>query len=171
MEMTYNIKVPLEENKQKVMLELTGDGKSRSRLDLVTVLDLSGSMTGDHLQYLKDAMLYVIKKLSPADRLSIVRYSTNAMRICPLRQMTRNSQTELKNLIYTLEGRGATNTSDGLKMALQILNDRQVSRGRVGAIMLMSDGPENMGDAANVKIGNVPVHTFGFTDDQDPKVQ
>ncbi|XP_078166237.1 uncharacterized protein LOC144560890 [Carex rostrata] len=170
MAMTYNNKVPLEENMQRVMLELTGEGKTRSRLDLVTVLDLSASMFGDRLDNLRDAMLYVIKKLSPVDRLSIVRYSTKAQRLCPLRQMTRNSQTELKNVIYNLEGGGATNISDGLQMALKILNDRQVSIGRVGAIMLMSDGGENRGNAATVPIGNIPVHTFGFSDKQDPKV-
>ena len=37
--------------------------------------------------------------------------------------------------------------------------------------MLMSDGQQNHGgNAADVKIGNAPVYTFGFGTDYDPTV-
>ncbi|XP_078153185.1 uncharacterized protein LOC144548397 [Carex rostrata] len=166
-----NDKAPLEENIQKVMLELTGKEESRSGLDLVVVLDVSNSMEGRELEELQKAMQFVIKKLSVVERLSIVKSNYGAERLCPLRQMTESTQTELQNLINDLFTKwDDMNITDGLLMALKILNDRSVSSGRVGAIMLISGGEENIGNAAAVPVGNVPVHTFGFGNLHDPKV-
>ncbi|EEF38222.1 uncharacterized protein sll0103 [Ricinus communis] len=168
-----NNTVPLEETKLKVMLELTGGDSSNDRpgLDLVAVLDVSGSMEGEKISKVKTAMLFMIKKLSSIDRLSIVTFSGDARRLCPLRQISETSQRELENLINGLKAEGATNITAGLKTGLNVLNDRRLSGGRVVGIMLMSDGEQNAGgDAAQVPVGNVPVHTFGFGINHEPRV-
>ncbi|KAF4397152.1 hypothetical protein G4B88_008998 [Cannabis sativa] len=157
---------PLEENKLKVMLELTGSGlgNDRSGVDLVTVLDVSGSMGGEKLAKMKMAMQFVIKKLSSIDRLSVVTFNGNSMRLCPLRQITENAQSEIENLVTALIAEGATNIGAGLETGLKVVNDRTLSKGRVVGIMLMSDGQQNgPRDATKVEIGNVPVYTFGGT--------
>ncbi|KAF4368534.1 hypothetical protein F8388_018658 [Cannabis sativa] len=165
---------PIEENKLKVMLELTGSGlgNNRSGVDLVTVLDVSGSMgTGEKLAKMKMAMQFVIKKLSSIDRLSVVTFNGNSMRLCPLRQITENAQSEIENLVTALIAEGTTNIGAGLETGLKVVNDRTLSKGRVVGIMLMSDGLQNgPRDATKVQIGNVPVYTFGFGADHDPTV-
>ncbi|CAL5395109.1 unnamed protein product [Camellia sinensis] len=164
---------PLEETEFKVMLELTGAGcgNDRSGVDLVTVLDVSGSMGGEKLEKMKIAMLFMIKKLSPIDRLSIVVFNGCSHMLCPLRQITKNSQEEIENLVNALVANGGTNISAGLQMGLKVLNDRRLTSGRAVGIMLMSDGQQNAGgDAAQVPVGNVPVCTFGFGADHDPMV-
>ncbi|CAL5440764.1 unnamed protein product [Camellia sinensis] len=164
---------PLEQSKFKVMLELmgAGSGNDRSGVDLVTVLDVSGSMDGEKLEKMKIAMLFMIKKLSPVDRLSIVTFSGGSKRLCPLRQITENSQAEIEKLVNALVANGGTNISAGLQTGLKVLNDRRHTSGRVVGIMLMSDGQPNQGDdAAQVSVGNVPVYTFGFGADHDPRV-
>ncbi|EEF38218.1 E3 ubiquitin-protein ligase WAV3 [Ricinus communis] len=168
-----NNTAPLEESKLKVMLELTGGDSTNDRpgLDLVAVLDVSGSMAGDKIAKVKTAMLFVIKKLSPIDRLSVVKFSADASRLCPLRQITEDSQKDLENLINGLNADGATNITAGLQTGLKVLNDRSLSSGRVVGIILMSDGEQNAGgDAAQVPIGNVPVYTFGFGINHEPRV-
>lgn len=168
-----NNKAPLEENNHKVMLELTGGETTgdRSGLDLVAVLDVSGSMKGDKIAKLKNAMQFVIRKLSPIDRLSIVTFSDAATRLCPLRHITEASQLELQRLINNLKAVGNTNISDGVRTGLKVLTDRKHRGDRVVGVMLMSDGEQNRGhDAAQVVIGNVPVYTFGFGADYDPTV-
>uniref|UniRef100_A0A0E0BQ61 RING-type domain-containing protein n=1 Tax=Oryza glumipatula TaxID=40148 RepID=A0A0E0BQ61_9ORYZ len=50
----------------------------RAPLDLVTVLDVSTSMTGDKLALVKRAMGFVIDSLGAADRLSVVAFATDA---------------------------------------------------------------------------------------------
>ncbi|EEF42595.1 E3 ubiquitin-protein ligase WAV3 [Ricinus communis] len=168
-----NNTAPLQESKFKVMLELTGGDSSNDRpgLDLVAVLDVSGSMAGDKIEKVKTAMLFVIKKLSPIDRLSVVTFSADANRLCPLRQITENSQKDLEKLINGLNADGATNITAGLQTGLKVLSDRSLSGGRVVGIMLMSDGEQNAGgDAAQVPVGNVPVYTFGFGINHEPRV-
>jgi uncharacterized protein YegL len=168
-----NNMAPLEENTQKVLLELTGGDSTsdRSGLDLVAVLDVSGSMQGEKIDKMKTAMKFVVKKLSSIDRLSIVTFMDTATRICPLRQVTDASQPELLGLIDALNPGGNTNITDGLQTGLKVLADRNLSSGRVVGVMLMSDGQQNRGgNAADVKIGNAPVYTFGFGADYDPTV-
>ncbi|KAF2300386.1 hypothetical protein GH714_012745 [Hevea brasiliensis] len=155
------------------MLEITGGDLSNNRpgLDLVAVLDVSGSMEGEKIAKVKTAMLFVIKKLSPIDRLSVVTFSSEAQRLCPLRQITENSQKELESLINGLNAHGNTNICAGLQIGLKVINDRSLSGGRSVGIMLMSDGQQNAGgDAATVRVGDVPVHTFGFGINHEPKV-
>ncbi|KAL5555706.1 hypothetical protein UlMin_037942 [Ulmus minor] len=166
-------KAPLEESEFKVMLELTGAGSSKNRpgVDLVTVLDVSKSMRGNKLAKLKIAMQFVIKKLSPIDRLSVVTFAGNSRRLCPLRQITETSQAEIEKMVNALVTVGNTNITAGLQTGLKVLNDRNLTSGRVVGIMLMSDGDQNAGcNAADVHIGDVPVHTFGFGADHDPRV-
>lgn len=162
---------PLEESEHKVMLELRS-GNERSGVDLVTVLDVSGSMEGEKLAKLKSAMQIVISKLSPIDRLSVVTFAGDSRRLCPLRQITKKSQVEIENLVISLVANGGKNITAGLQMGLKVLNDRSLTDARVVGILLMSDfGQQNAGgDAAQVPVGNVPVYTFGFGADRDPKV-
>ena len=168
-----NPEAPLEENKFKVLLELTGSGAAndRSGVDLVTVLDVSGSMGKEKLDKMKIATQFVIKKLSPIDRLSVVSFSDDAKRLCPLRQITETSQADIEALVNGLVSKGNTNIAAGLKTGLRILEERRLKSGRVVGIMLMSDGEQDRGgDAAQVNAGNAPVYTFGFGADHDPTV-
>ncbi|XP_071682296.1 uncharacterized protein [Lolium perenne] len=163
--MKNNKEAPLEENDQKVMLELTGDQSSIDRpgLDLVVVLDVSGSMSGHKIRQTKTAMQFVVRKLCPVDRLSIVTFNSDATRECPLRQVTQTSKLELQGMVDRLMARGSTNIEAGLRTGLKVLTDRKVSDGRVAGVMLMSDGQQNSNtDAAVVPVGKVPVYTFAF---------
>lgn len=164
---------PLEETNLDVLLKLTGSGDNKDRLgvDLVTVIDVSGSMQEENkIEKLKVAMQFLIKKLSPIDRLTVIKFSDSAQRLFPLRQVTEEAQAKIIDEVKALKAGGNTNIADGLKTALQVLDDRRFKEGRVGAVMLMSDGAENRGKAAEVDVSKVPVHTFGFGANHDPRV-
>ncbi|XP_021759388.1 uncharacterized protein LOC110724272 [Chenopodium quinoa] len=157
--------VPLEETNYKLLLELSGRGASNSRLgaDIVMVLDVSGSMQGAKLVEMKRAMQFVLRKLSPSDRLSVVIFASNAERKCKLRQITPNAREEIDFLVQNLVANGGTNISAGLQTALKVLSDPKFTTRRSGAVMLMSDGMQNAGgDAALISIDQFPVFTFGF---------
>lgn len=156
---------PVAESPLKVLLELTGLGKDKERLglDLVTVLDVSGSMKGERLDKLKKAMEFIVKKLSPIDRLSIITFGTEAHKVCGLRVVNETSQQEIINLVTQIRAEGWTNITAGLQTALKVLDGRTFKDRRSVGIMLMSDGEQNRGgDATQVEVGNVPVYTFGF---------
>lgn len=153
---------------------MTGNGQAKERfgVDLVIVLDISDSMNKeDSLEKLKKAAEFVIKTLSPTDRVSIVTFSDVATRLCTLRQIKKESQVDILNLINGLvPGDHGANISDGLEVALQVISGRKYTEGRVVGIILMSSGEQNRGgNAAQVKVENVPVYTFGFgTSVKDP---
>ncbi|KAI4995480.1 hypothetical protein ZWY2020_035383 [Hordeum vulgare] len=65
-----------------------GGDAPRAPVDLVTVLDVSGSMNGYKLALLKQAMRFVIANLGPDDRLSVVSFSTKARRVTRLARMS-----------------------------------------------------------------------------------
>jgi hypothetical protein len=149
-------KASCKECKKKVMLEITGGDYTIDRpgLDLVVVLDVGGSMWGEKMDQLKTAMVFVLRKLSPIDRLSVVTFSHVARKLCPLRQITEVSWLDLQSLIYKLEPRGGNNIMDGLLTGLNVLAERKVSDARVSGIMLMSNGHQSEGDATQVTISD-----------------
>ncbi|CAL4984300.1 unnamed protein product [Urochloa decumbens] len=166
----HNRKAPLAANDQKVVLELKGasSASSRAPLDLVAVIDISGSMEyGGKLDNAKKALHFIIRKLSSHDRLSIVQFDHEATRLCPLRCATEATKAELEALVGSLKARGATNIQAGLETGLDVIKERKFTSGRAANIMLMSDGGQNEGDARKVEPGTVPVHTFGFSSGHD----
>nr|CAD1819025.1 unnamed protein product [Ananas comosus var. bracteatus] len=65
---------------------------SRAPIDLVAVIDVSGSMAGTKLALLKRALGFVIQNLGPSDRLSVIAFSSMARRLFHLRRMSEIGQ-------------------------------------------------------------------------------
>ncbi|PUZ63222.1 hypothetical protein GQ55_3G051000 [Panicum hallii var. hallii] len=152
----------------EVEINATSSTTVREGLDLVAVLDVSGSMTKDgKIESVKKAMLFVIMKLTPVDRLSIVTFSDGATRLSPLRTMTPDAQNDLKALVNSLGASGGNNIQAGLETGLAVLADRVNTKARTANIFLMSDGHQTSGDARQVDPGQVAIYTFGFGRDTD----
>ncbi|XP_062183198.1 uncharacterized protein LOC133887274 [Phragmites australis] len=174
----HSPEAPLAPNDQKVLLELKGVSSAafRAPLDLVTVIDVSGSMKGEKLDNAKKALRFIISKLTEHDRLSIVQFDDNATRLCGcgLRSVTEAARADLENLVGSIQTpKGLTNIKDGLQTGLRVITDRKFTAGRAANIMLMSDGAqsEKYGDATVFDDpGNVPIHTFGFGAGHEPTV-
>ncbi|KAM3193076.1 hypothetical protein ACQJBY_069941 [Aegilops geniculata] len=160
---------------------------TRAPLDLVTVLDVSGSMTGRKLALLKQAMGFVIDNLGSADRLSVVSFSSSASRLIRLVRMSDEGKAAAKRAVESLAANGGTNIGEALRVAAQVLGDRQ-HMNAVASIMLLSDGQDTFTEprrhgsgAAPNYISLVPssltyagagarppaVHAFGFGTDHD----
>ncbi|VAI25071.1 unnamed protein product [Triticum turgidum subsp. durum] len=114
---------------------------SRAPLDLVTVLDVSGSMKGAKLALLKKAMGFVIQTLGPNDRLSVIAFSSTARRLFPLRQMNVNGRMQAMQAVNSLVDGGGTNISDGLKKGAKVIEHRRL-KNSVCSIILLSDGQD-----------------------------
>jgi hypothetical protein len=164
------------------------EASERAPLDLVTVLDVSGSMSGSKLGLLKQAMGFVIDHLGPGDRLSIVAFSCRAHRIIRLTCMTDGGKALARDAVESLTANGSTNIGDGLRVAAEVIDGRRHGN-PVSSVILLSDGQDNHtlrqgGDGpfggAKSYIDLVPrslrrgtgngcstVHTFGFGTDHD----
>lgn len=148
----------------------------RAPIDLVTVLDVSGSMSGAKLHMMKRAMRLVISSLGSADRLSVIAFSACPKRLMPLRRMTAQGQRAARRIIDRLGCRqGTTSVAVALRKAAKVLEDRR-ERNPVATIMLLSDGQEEKvqvnnsnqrrgsGHLSSTRFAHVeiPVHSAGF---------
>ncbi|XP_023534385.1 uncharacterized protein LOC111795962 isoform X2 [Cucurbita pepo subsp. pepo] len=162
---------------------------SRAPVDLVTVLDVSGSMAGTKLALLKRAMGFVIQNLGPSDRLSVISFSSTAHRLFPLSRMTDLGRQQALRAVNSLSSNGGTNIAEGLKKGAKVLVDRKL-KNPVASIIMLSDGQDtytfNGSSSARPQIDyesllpvsilhnnhsgmqQIPVHTFGVGADHDP---
>lgn len=162
----------------------------RAPLDLVTVLDVSGSMVGNKLALLKQAMGFVIDNLGPGDRLCVISFSSGASRLMRLSRMTDAGKAHAKRAVGSLSARGGTNIGAALRKAAKVLDDR-LYRNAVESVILLSDGQDTYtvpprggydrdanydalvppslvrSDAGGGGGRAPPVHTFGFGKDHD----
>nr|GMD38636.1 E3 ubiquitin-protein ligase WAV3-like [Ipomoea batatas] len=147
----------------------------RAPIDLVTVLDISGSMAGTKLALLKRAMGFVIQNLGPNDRLAVIAFSSTACRLFPLLRMSGRGRHKALQAVNSLVANGWTNIAQGLRKGAKVMEDRR-EKNPVASIILLSDGKDTPnygcflpssvhgGNESNFKI---PVHTFGFGADHD----
>ncbi|XP_020229677.1 E3 ubiquitin-protein ligase WAV3 isoform X1 [Cajanus cajan] len=159
----------------------------RAPVDLVTVLDVSGSMAGTKLALLKRAMGFVIQNLGSNDRLSVIAFSSTARRLFPLCRMTDSGRQQALQAVNSLVANGGTNIAEGLRKGAKIMEDRK-EKNPVASIILLSDGQDNYtvnGNGTNHTRSNyqfllptsisggdnsaflIPVHAFGFGADHD----
>ncbi|XP_061351489.1 E3 ubiquitin-protein ligase WAV3 [Gastrolobium bilobum] len=152
------------------------DPLQRAPIDLVTVLDVGGSMTGAKLHMLKRAMRLVISSLGPSDRLSIVAFSATPKRLFPLRRMTAQGQRVARRIVDRLVTSQGTSVGDALRKATKVLEDRR-ERNPVASVMLLSDGQDenvqtskktnqrkSSSHVSSTRFAHIeiPVHAFGF---------
>ncbi|XP_022951335.1 uncharacterized protein LOC111454198 [Cucurbita moschata] len=141
-------------------------------IDLVAVLDVSGSMTGAKLTMLKRAMRLVISSLGSSDRLAVIAFSATPKRLLPLRRMTAQGQRAARRVIDMLVCSQGTSVGEALRKATKVLEDRR-ERNPVASIMLLSDGQDERIHSnqrpgtrheSSTRFGyiEIPVHAFGF---------
>ncbi|KAL1817430.1 hypothetical protein DCAR_0521859 [Daucus carota subsp. sativus] len=159
----------------------------RAPVDLVTVLDISGSMAGTKLALLKRGMGFVIQNLGPNDRLAVIAFSSTARRLFPLCCMSETGRQQALQAVNSLVANGGTNIAEGLRKGAKVMEDRR-EKNPVSSIILLSDGqdtytingsdgsqnepnyelllPTSIHGKGNPGFG-IPVHAFGFGTDHD----
>ena len=102
--------------------------------DIVLVLDTSGSMDGEKLEQAKQALIYILDHLNPADRFNVVAFSSD------VRAYARNPQpvqdaNQAIDWVRGLEALGGTNIYLALSEALA-----QTDPDRPAVVILLTDG-------------------------------
>ena len=113
----------------------------RAPLDVVVVLDRSGSMSGAPLAAVKRATAEVIGQAGPDDRMGVVTFDDSVDLVLPLRT---HDAAEAAAAIGRIRSGGSTNLSGGWLKALEML----VADGRpeaVKRIVILTDGHANCG--------------------------
>jgi Ca-activated chloride channel family protein len=117
----------------------TGGGMSFGSLpsNFGLVLDRSGSMDGEKMDNLKEAVGYVVDHLNDDDLVSVTIFDDQVDTLIPS-QAARN-RGEISARVGAVTARGGTQISDGLKAGLAEVK-KGFSKDRVNRILLLTDG-------------------------------
>lgn len=149
--------------------------KDRQPLDIICVLDVSGSMTGEKLELVKKAVSFVIKESQAQDRLSIVAFNHGATRILRMCRMHEKGKAEANTAVSRLTADGGTNIPVGLEVALEVV-ERRRQRNPVSAIVLLTDGQDSSSGedfaplVERAQHAGCSLYAFGFGADHDAQL-
>jgi Ca-activated chloride channel family protein len=116
----------------------------RKKLNLVIVLDISGSMSSPFNQYYydqfgnqvelgwrerntqkievaKDAVIDVLDQLNNDDRFGIVLFNDRAYLLQRMTQVRHTDMDDVEDSIFEIRANGSTNLADGMKLATELL--------------------------------------------------
>jgi Ca-activated chloride channel homolog len=130
-------------------------------VDLVIVLDRSGSMQGDKIASARSAVLRLIEQLTPADRLALVTYSCDVELIAPLTAMNAHGRQHLSRAVRQVVASGYTNLGGGLRQGIDLLA-RLPGGGRQRTVILISDGLANRGITDPVALNRMAAEATDF---------
>ena len=146
-------------------------------LDLVLVLDVSGSMAGQKLDQMIDAAKQVVQGLQDEDRLHLVTFSSSSASSWEgLLEMTPANRRRAADEIEALFDGGGTNIEAGLRSGFDALDGLAPSEERFSAVVLLTDGQPTAGVtdrgalrelASNLNTKEVPLFGIAFGDDAD----
>ena len=105
--------------------------------EMIFVVDCSGSMSGEPIEKVKEAMRYALQGLEPRDTFQVVRFSTHAETFehAPVPATAGNIERALR-YVDRLSGQGGTILLEGVKTALQYREDPE----RLRIVSFMTDG-------------------------------
>ena len=111
------------------------------KLDVVMVIDASGSMRGDKLNQVKHDASDLVETLlsNPDNNIALVRFDNDAAILSGL----TNNKTEILNLIDGLVATGGTNYYAGLLKAEEVLNGYVQQDDRELILLFLTDGYPN----------------------------
>jgi len=162
----------------KLNIKTIEGGNSYPPIDIVAVIDISGSMDSPALveqdgksvdigytilDITKHALITIIESMKPNDRISVVVFSNDARVLIPLTTTDNINRT----LITNLRTEGATNIWAGLNIGLQQFTNTN----RIQSLLFLTDGlpsshllpPQGILHCLKRKITNkVNIYTFGF---------
>ncbi len=119
------------------------DENARPPLNLGFVLDKSGSMHGDKLDYAKQAIAYAIQQLLPSDRLSLTLFDTQVETKIPSTLAT--DKQKLLETVKLIRSGSSTALHDGwVQGGIQV--SEYLNHDHLNRVILLSDGLANVGE-------------------------
>jgi len=141
-------------------------------MDLVCVLDVSGSMGGLKIRQVQDAVRCVIAQCTAKDRLSIVSFNHEATRVSRLQRMDMQGKGTANVATSRLNASGGTSIAAGLNTGLAVMEQRR-QRNKVSAVLLLTDGQDCSAQHSlptlltRASKARCAVYAFGFGQDHD----
>jgi Ca-activated chloride channel family protein len=154
--------------------------ETKKPVDLVVVMDISGSMRGEKITTARSSLLQFVQKLDDRDRLRIDLFSSDLSTLTPLTPLGGKRQQVLDSVSGIFE-QGDTRLYDATLRAYQELQAEGDPK-HIRAIVVLSDGQDTASLASVQELINeiqategeggnaIKVFTIAFGDDADKSV-
>ena len=113
----------------------------RSPIDVVFVIDRSGSMSGEPIVAVREAVAGVLRQMGPNDRAGVVAFDTDASMVLPL---GRHDNKKSQQRVLQMSTGASTNMSAGWLMGHEMLRS-DCGDDRIRRIVVLTDGYVNQG--------------------------
>ena len=123
-------------------------------VDMVIVLDRSGSMQGRKIEDARQAVLQLLSSLSTKDRFALITYSDGVQHVSTLHKVTVNHREQLETFIHRITAGGGTNLGAGLQAGINLLVSAPET-GNARKVILISDGLANKGITDSARLGTM----------------
>ena len=114
--------------------------ETKKPVDLVVVMDISGSMRGDKITSARASLMQFVRKLDDRDRLQIILFSSDVSTLTPLSQLGEKRQQVLDSVSGIFE-QGDTRLYDGTLAAYRELSENG-DPDHIRAVVVLSDGED-----------------------------
>lgn len=119
-------------------------------LSYCAILDVSGSMHGEKMQYSKDAIRHAIKCLHDDDVFSLVTFSNVVRSVFEPQSFDKNLHKSIESALMEISAGGMTALCDGMLLGIEkALKIKQSSN----LALILSDGQANVGETDIERIG------------------
>lgn len=166
-------------NQQQVvyaLLEIAPTGavsNVRMPLNFGMVLDRSGSMSGEKIRRLRDAVKQIVDRMEPSDYISIVAFDSSTKTLVP--SSTAQDKGHIKRQIDSLSAGSTTEMAPALRAGLAEVKKKQ-GPDRISRLLLLTDGQPTDSEHDSVRMGEaagregIPIIALGLGDDWNEKL-
>lgn len=153
----------------------------RLGLDLILVIDVSGSMSGEKINLVRKTINFVIDSLEECDRLCLISFNRESKILTNLMPLTQENKDTFHLKASQINASGDTNIVAGLRDAFDIMiNRKQVND--LTSVFLLSDGQDTCGNSKQsfvpflteknkaMGLNDYKIHSYGYGEGHDEDV-
>lgn len=136
---------------------------------IIPVIDISGSMQGEKLNFAKESVCKLIDHLQPGDMIGLVTFESSVRLLAAPVEITTEKKQELKNKVKKLCALGSTAFSDGMLMALNEVGKADLPENMLVRVIMFTDGQANVGQKGkeclallDKHLGRATISAFGY---------